>query len=63
MIVGGRNESNNSLSDLHIFFLERETWVGIRTPKNFIPRCNFGVDFLDDSFVATETATCLYLED
>ena len=43
LLVGGRSEFGDELNDLHLFFLERDTWVALRTPPHFPLRRNFGV--------------------
>ena len=42
-LAGGKDSGYHVLSDIWIFFLERDVWTKIKTPKGYIPRFNFAV--------------------
>jgi Galactose oxidase, central domain len=45
LLVSGRTAEGEFLSDLHLYFLERNFWFGLAVPARYLMRHNFGVNF------------------
>ena len=43
LLLSGRNIEGEFLSDIHLFFLERDFWLALAAPAKHMTRHNFGV--------------------